>query len=77
MKDMLEMRVRKVGNSLGLILPAEAARSLGVTAGDRLFLTHSPHGYRLTAYDPDFDRQVKAAKSVGKRFRNALRKLAQ
>jgi putative addiction module antidote len=77
MKDMLEMRVRKVGNSLGLILPAEAARSLGVAAGDRLFLTQSPQGYRLSAFDPDFDRQVKAAKSVGKRYRNALRKLAR
>jgi len=77
MKDMLEIRVRKVGNSLGLILPAEAARSLGVSAGDRLFLTQSPQGYRLSAFDPDFDRQVKAAKSVGKRYRNALRKLAR
>lgn len=77
MKDMLEMRVRKVGNSLGLILPAEAARSLGVAAGDRLYLTQSPEGYRITAFDPDFERQVKAAKSIGKRYRNALRKLAR
>jgi putative addiction module antidote len=71
------MTVRRIGNSLGVILPAEAAATLKVQVGDKLFLTDSPDGYRVTAYDPHFARQMKAASKGMRKYRNALRKLAQ
>jgi putative addiction module antidote len=73
---MIEIKIRKLGNSLGLILPSEAAKQLGVSEGDTLFLTDSPDGFRLTPYDPSFKKQVKAAEGVMKRYRNALRELS-
>jgi len=73
---MVQLTVRKIGNSLGVILPAEAAAELGVDKGDRLFLTQSPDGMRITAYDPSFAGQMKAAAKGMKKFRNALRELA-
>jgi putative addiction module antidote len=72
---MIEITVRKVGNSLGLILPSEATKKLGVSEGDILFFTDSQDGFRLTPYDPRFKSQMKSAEAVMKRYRNTLREL--
>ncbi len=74
---MVNLTVRKVGNSLGVILPAEAAAFLNVKEGDELFLTESPDGYRLTPYDPKFARAMELAEDFMDRHKNALRELAK
>ncbi len=74
---MFRLKVRKVGNSLGVTLPADAVRRLMVREGDALYLTESPDGFRLTGYEPAFDETMKAAESVMARYRNALRTLAK
>lgn len=74
---MVRMTVRKIGNSLGVILPAEATAALQVAEGDKLFLTQSPEGFRITPYDPAFERQMKVASKGMKKYRNALRELAK
>jgi putative addiction module antidote len=74
---MIPVVVRKVGNSLGVILPAGAAASLKVQEGDKLFLTDSPDGFRITPYDPEFVRQMDVASEGMRKYRNALRELAQ
>lgn len=74
---MVQMTVRKIGNSLGIILPAEATAALQVGEGDKLFLTQSPEGFRVTPYDPAFERQMKVAAKGMKKYRNALRELAK
>jgi len=74
---MFHLKVRKVGNSLGVTLPAEAARMLHVREGDALYLTETPDGFRVTGYDPTFEATMKAAEGVMARYRNALRKLAK
>jgi putative addiction module antidote len=51
---MVQLKVRKVGNSLGVTLPSPAAQALGVKEGDTLYLTESPEGFRVTPYDPEF-----------------------
>jgi len=73
---MHEIKIRKVGNSLGLILPSEATKMLGVSEGDVLYLTDSKDGFRLTPYDPKFKAQMKTAEGVMKRYRNTLRELS-
>lgn len=74
---MIEITIRKVGSSLGTILPAEVIRSLGVGAGDRLFLTQGPDGYRITRYDPEFKEQMEASEECMKEYGNALRELGK
>ncbi len=74
---MVQLTVRKVGNSLGVTLPSRAAQALGVKEGDRLFLTEAPDGFRVTPYDPDFEASMKLAEGFMKRYRNALRELAK
>jgi putative addiction module antidote len=73
---MIEITVRKVGNSLGLILSGEVTKKLGVSEGDTLFLTDSVEGFRLTPYDPAFKAQMETAEGVMKRYRNALHELS-
>ena len=74
---MFALKLTKIGNSLGFVLPKEAAQRLKVEKGDTLFLTEAPDGYRLTPFDPAFEAQMTAARRVMKRRRNALRELAK
>ncbi len=74
---MLTLKVRKVGNSLGVTLPQEAASRLRVAEGDTLYLTEAPDGFRLTSYDPEFEEQMTVARRVMRKYRNALRELAK
>jgi putative addiction module antidote len=74
---MVRLKVRKVGNSLGVVIPSETANALRVGEGDVLFLTEDPGGYRITAFDPEFEKTMKVAERVMKRYRNALRELAK
>ena len=75
---MVRLKVRKIGNSLGVTLPGETARALKVTEGDQLFLTQGPDGaFRITPYDPDFADAMKAAESFMARYRDALRELGK
>ena len=74
---MIQLTVRRVGNSLGVILPAEAAQTLRVKAGNKLFLTEAPGGFRLAPYNPGFEETMKAAEGFMARYKHALRKLAE
>jgi len=74
---LFQLKVRKVGNSLGVTLPVEAVRRLHVREGDALYLTESPDGFRLTGYDPAFETTMKAAEGFMARYRNALHSLSR
>ncbi|HTM57903.1 MAG TPA: AbrB/MazE/SpoVT family DNA-binding domain-containing protein [Candidatus Udaeobacter sp.] len=74
---MVRLTVRKVGNSLGVTLPSEAAQTLRVKEGDPLYLTQAPDGYRLTPYDPSFEETIRVAEDFMRRYKNALRELAR
>lgn len=74
---MISLKLTKIGNSYGMVLPKEALARLKVEQGDALYLTEAPDGFRLSAHDPDFERQMKIARSAMKRYRNVLRELAK
>jgi putative addiction module antidote len=74
---MVRLTVRKVGNSLGVTLPAVAAQALRVKEGDALYLTEAPGGFRITSYDPGFAETMEVAEGFMSRYRNALRDLAK
>lgn len=74
---MVALKIRKVGNSLGATFPQETLAAMNVGEGDMLYLTQAPDGFRLTANDPEFERQMEIAERIMKKRRNALRALAQ
>jgi putative addiction module antidote len=73
---MYTLKIRKVGSSLGMILPAEILKALHLGEGDQLFGIVDKDGVRLTSYDPEFDSAVQAFERTRRKFRNAFRELA-
>ena len=73
---MTTVRLTRIGNSVGVVFPKETLSRMNVEVGDKLYLTESPDGFRLTPYDPAFAAQFAAAEKVMKRRRAALRELA-
>jgi len=74
---MVKLKLRKIGNSLGTILPQEALARLRLAEGDTLFMTEAPGGYRITPYDPDIEKQMTKARQIMKKRRHVLRELAK
>jgi putative addiction module antidote len=75
---MLELKVRKFGNSLGVVLPKEVINRLRTGDGERLFLIEGHDGtYQLTPYDPAFEQKMNKAEEIISRYRNTLHALAK
>ena len=75
---MVELKVRKFGNSLGVVLPKEAINRLRTGDGELLFLIEAADGgYRLTPYDPAFEEKMAKAEDIIGRYRNTLHVLAK
>ena len=71
------LKIRKIGSSLGLVLPKELLTELGVAEGDTLYPVRTPGGVELTRYDPDFEQALKASRDFMRRYPNAMKKLAE
>ena len=71
------LKVRKIGNSYGVVLPKRLIEELGVKEGDRVFWVRTPDGIKLTPYDPDFAAVMESNRDYMRRHRNALRQLAK
>ncbi|VAW49845.1 Prevent host death protein, Phd antitoxin [hydrothermal vent metagenome] len=75
---MLDLKIRRIGNSLGVVLPKEALALLRVEEGDKIHLTQDADSVlRLTPYDPEFEAQMEQAIKGMKQYRNTLHHLAK
>ena len=75
---VLELKLRKIGNSVGLVLPKEALAHLKVRAGDTVCVTESTDGsVRLSPTTVEVRRQLDVAQDVIRRYRSTLRELAK
>ena len=74
---MTALKLKAVGNSTGIILPKEILAKLHVEKGDSLFVVETSNGIKLTPYDPEFERQMEAARKIMKKRRGVLRELAK
>ena len=75
---MVELKVRKFGNSLGVVLPKEVITRLHTGDGEPLFLIEAPDGgYQLTPHDPAFEKKMAKAEDIIGRYRNTLHTLAK
>jgi len=71
-------KLRKIGNSLGIVIPKEALSTLKVEEGATLYLTEAPDGkLQVTPGDQDFEKTMEIAREGMLRYRNALRELAK
>lgn len=71
-------KVRKIGNSYGILLPKETLRHLHVKEGETLYLTEAPDSsLRITGGDVSFEEKMKIAERLMDQYRNALSELAK
>jgi putative addiction module antidote len=56
--SMSVLKVITVGNSVGIIRPKEILERLRVKRGDSLYAIETKNGIELTAYNPEFAKQV-------------------
>ena len=72
------LQIRKIGNSVGVILPKELLARLNLKEGDKLFPVEQPNGgLLLTPHNPDFEKAMEVARRGMKRYHNALAELAK
>ena len=75
---MVELNIRKFGNSLGVVLPKEVIHRLRAADGEKVFLIEAADGdYRLTPYDPAFEKKMAKAEEIMSRYRNTLHALSK
>ncbi len=74
---MTTLKISRIGNSLGVILPKEILARLKLEKGDTVFVTDTPGGVSITPYSDAFEQQMAAARRVMKQRRDVLRELAK
>ncbi|HYI47166.1 MAG TPA: AbrB/MazE/SpoVT family DNA-binding domain-containing protein [Allosphingosinicella sp.] len=73
----IQLKITRIGNSAGVVLPKELLSRLRVRQGDTLYVSEAPDGVRLTASDPDFEAKMDLAERIMREDRDILRKLAK
>lgn len=73
----MNVSIRKIGNSEGVIIPKEMLERLGLKAGDTLEIKDVEGAIHLTPEPTDFAEQMKAARAGMAKYRVALRELAK
>ncbi len=73
----MELKLTKIGNSTGVVLPKEVRDRMKIENGDVIYLTETPDGYAVTPYDPEFSEQMDVARKITKKRRAVLHELAK
>ena len=72
-----EIKIRRSGGSLSATLPKEFAERFHLEEVDRVFVRETPEGILVTPYDPDFAKAMKVYRRGARKYRDALKELAQ
>jgi putative addiction module antidote len=74
----MKLELKKIGNSVGLILPKELLARLGLELGDELYVTELPdRSVRLSIYNPDHEKVMKVGRELFKEYRETYKALAK
>lgn len=74
---MIALKLRKIGQSVGFILPKKMLKHLHVVEGQDVFAVESPSGYLLTTLDLRIRKQVEAGEAFMERYRDVFALLAK
>ncbi len=71
------VKLRRMGGSVGATLPRDMAQRLHLEAGDEVLAVETANGILLSPYDPEVEEGLAIAIEAQKRYRKALRELAE
>lgn len=58
------VKIVKIGNSAGIILPKADLEKLQAEIGDSVIKVNTPNGFELCAPDAEFERQMALARQI-------------
>lgn len=73
----MNVTIRKIGNSEGVIIPKEVLDRFGLKAGDSLELQAEDGALYLKPVDEDISEELNAARLFMEKYKVALKKLAE
>ena len=72
------LQIRKIGNSVGFILPKDMLARLRLSEGDKLYLTElTERGFKLSPYDPSHARGMELARRAFRDYADTFKALAK
>ena len=72
------LQVKKIGNSLGLILPKDLLARLKLKEGDKLFVVEqTERGIKLSPYDPKHAKAMEIARRSFHKYADTYKALAE
>jgi putative addiction module antidote len=73
-----QLRIKKIGNSLGLILPRELLARLKLKEGDRLYVVEqTERAIKLSPYDPKHAKAMDIARRSFRKYADTYKALAE
>jgi putative addiction module antidote len=69
--------MRRAGGSVTVTIPKDMADRYHMAPGEEGFAIETDRGVLLTAYDPAFEKAMRAYERGAHKYRNALRELAK
>jgi putative addiction module antidote len=73
----MEAKIRKVGNSLGVILPKQLIEDLHLKTGDKLRIERKGSNLELQPIDPEFEDWAEAYGQLSEDYKDVLKALAK
>ncbi|MCC6476085.1 AbrB/MazE/SpoVT family DNA-binding domain-containing protein [bacterium] len=74
---MTKVQVQSSGSELRITLPEEIVKTLGIHAGDELFISNAESGAWISPYDPRLLKVLRSTEKVLAEYEHTLRELAK
>jgi putative addiction module antidote len=72
------LQIKKIGNSMGLILPKELLARLKLREGDKLHVVeHTERSIKLSPYDPKHAKAMEIARRSFRKYADTYKALAK
>jgi putative addiction module antidote len=72
------LQIKRIGNSLGLILPKELLARLRLSEGDKLYIVEqTERGIKLSPYDPKHAEAMEIARRSFRKYADTYKALAK
>jgi putative addiction module antidote len=76
--DLGALQIRRIGNSVGLILPKELLARLRLKEGDKLHIVEqADRGLKLSPYDPKHAKAMELARGAFRDYADTFKALAK
>jgi len=73
----MEAKIRKIGNSLGVILPKQVIDELHLKTGDKVSIDRKGSNLELRPIDPEFEEWAEAYRQINTDYKDVLKALAE